>query len=91
LALEITCVVPDGIDPQNRVDRVGGPWGTKCEDAIIEEIENGCEYVVDIDGDLVDVVVARENGRRYLRTDPDLTVENELLSLMHCPEMAWER
>jgi hypothetical protein len=91
VALEITCVVPDGIDPQNRVDRVGGPWGSRSEDAIIDEIENGREYFIDIDGTLVDVVVARQDGRKYLRTDPDATLRNELLSLMHCPpEVAWE-
>jgi hypothetical protein len=89
--MEITCVVADGIDPQNRVDRVGGPWGSKCEDAIIEEIESGREYFVDIDGDLVDVVVVGQDGRKYLRTDPDATARNELLSLMRCPEAAWER
>jgi hypothetical protein len=87
VALEITCVVPDGIDPENRIDRVGGPWGSKSQDAIIEEIEHGREYFIDINGALVDVVVARDGDRKYLRTDPRLTVRNGLLALMHCPEV----
>jgi hypothetical protein len=86
LATEITCVVPDGSDPDNRIDSVGGPGWTKDEDTVIGEVEAGHEYFVEVDGARVTVVVIEEDsGRKYLRTDPDQTTENNLLSLPLCP------
>lgn len=86
MATEITCIVPDGSDPDNRIDKVGGPGWTKYEDTVIQEIENeGREYFVDVDGARVDVVVSQRDGRKYLRTDPDKTTKNNLLSLPECP------
>jgi hypothetical protein len=86
MATEITCIVPDGSDPDNRIDEVGGGDWQKSEDVVIREIENeGKEYFVDVDGAPVDVVVMERDGRKYLRTDPDQTTRNNLLSLPECP------
>lgn len=86
MATEITCIVPDGSDPDNRIDEVGGPGWKKEEDTVIREIENeGREYFVDVDNARVDVVVQERNGLKYLRTDPDKTTQNNLLSLPECP------
>jgi hypothetical protein len=86
MATEITCIVPDGSDPDGRIDEVGGAGWTKDEDTVIREIENeGREYFVDVDGARVDVVVSERDGHKYLRTDPDKTARNNLLSLPECP------
>lgn len=85
MATEITCIVPDGNDPDGRIDSVGGPWGTKTEDEVIAEIEAGAEYFVEVEGALVDVIVAERGSEKYLRTDPDETTANNLLSLPSCP------
>lgn len=86
MATEITCIVPDSSDPDERIDSVGGSGWTKSEDVVIEEIENeGREYFVDVDGQQVDVTVQERNGTKYLRTDPDKTTKNNLLSLPECP------
>ena len=85
MATEITCIVSDTSDSDHRIDSVGGPWGTKSELVVIAEIEAGAEYFVEVDGDLVDVHIDERDGRQYLRTDPDKTTENNLLSLPECP------
>jgi hypothetical protein len=86
MATEITCIVPDGSDPDNRIDEVGGPGWKKSEDTVIDEIDNqGRDYFVKVNGAQVDVVVRDREGRKYLRTDPDKTTENNLLSLPECP------
>lgn len=85
MATQITCITPDGSDPDRRIDRVGGSGWSKSEDAVIEEIDNEIEsYFVDVNGSQVDVVVAKREGTKYLRTDPDQTTENNLLSLPEC-------
>jgi hypothetical protein len=52
---------------------------------VIEEIEPGGDYFVEVDGALVDVVVADREGRKYLCTDPGKATTNNLRSLPACP------
>jgi hypothetical protein len=85
MAREITCIIRDGDDPDYRIDGVGGSWGSKGARTVIEEIEAGADYFVEVDGTLVDVVVAEQDGRKYLGTDPDRTTHNNLNSLPSCP------
>lgn len=85
MATEITCIVPDSGDPDQRIDSVGGPGWTKDTDTVIGEIEEGREYFVEVDLARVTVIIAERDGRKYLRTDPDETTENNLLSLSSCP------
>ncbi len=60
---------------------------TLSEDVVIGEIEDGANYYVEVGDERVLVVVAQQDGRKYLRTDPDKTTENNLLSLPHCPSV----
>jgi hypothetical protein len=85
MAIEITCIIPDSSDPDERIDSVGGLGWTKDEDTVIGEIEEGREYFVEVDSARVTVLVSERDGRKYLRTDPDETSENNLLSLPTCP------
>jgi hypothetical protein len=86
MATQITCIIPDSSDPDNRIDSVGGKDWTKSEDVVIAEIESGSEYFVEVDGASVSVEVdQRSNGTKFLRTDSDETTANNLLSLPTCP------
>lgn len=85
MAREITCIIREGDDPTNHLDGVGGTWGNKGARTVIEEIEAGGDYFVEVDGALVDVIVAEQDGHKYLRTDPGRTTANNLLSLPSCP------
>jgi hypothetical protein len=86
MATQITCIVPDSSDPDRRIDAVGGAGWQKSEDDVIEEIDGGREsYFVEVGGEKVDVVVAERGDTKYLRTDPDKTTANNLLSLPPCP------
>ena len=87
MAREITCIICDGDHPDNHLDGVGGTWGSKGARTVIEEVEAGADYFVEVDGALVDVIVAKQDGRQYLRTDPDRTTANNLLSLPSCPSI----
>ena len=86
MATRISCIIPDRTGPDSRIAGVGGLFGwTAREDVVIGEIEDGANYYVEVDDERVKVVVATErDGRKYLRTDPDKTEENGLLSLPRC-------
>ena len=59
MATQITCIVRDGDDPDNRIDSVGGSGWQKSEDTVIAEINSGEEsYFVEVEGDRVGVIVA---------------------------------
>jgi len=81
---EITCIIPDSQDRDGRIDGVGGPGWTKDEDTVIAEIENGATYYVEVDGRRVGVEVAEHDGRKFLKTEADGFVPNNLLSLPAC-------
>ena len=48
MALRITCIVPDGSDPDHRIAGVGGVGWTLSEDVVIGEIEDGANYYVEV-------------------------------------------
>jgi hypothetical protein len=86
LAKEITCVVPDGKDPDTQIEMVGGPGWRKTESYAIAEIEHfRRSFFVEVDATPVSVTVDEREGRKYLRTDPAQGTENQLLSLPPCP------
>ena len=83
MATEITCIVPDGSDPDRRIDAVGGDGWQKDEDTVIGEIEDGAEYYVEVDR-RVGVEIGTYEGRKYLKTENDGYPPNNLLSLPAC-------
>jgi hypothetical protein len=85
MATRISCIIPDAKDPTNRIVGVGGLFGwTEREGVVISEIEDGANYYVEIEDHRVAVVVAEQDGRKCLCTDPEKTEENSLLSLPRC-------
>lgn len=91
--LQIKCInkVPRN-DPNESIDYVGGVnqdgtrWKLTLANAIAG-IENGkWKFYVAINGQSVWVVVATSRaGNKYLKTEPDSSTSNNLLSLPECP------
>ena len=85
MAKQITCV---NKEPRNdihkQIENVGGTGWKITQDKAIEEIENGQEYEVTAGGVTAKVVIAKHEGHKYIRTDPDKTTANNLLALAEC-------
>ena len=82
MAIWISCIVPNDSDPDSRIAAVGGLCGwTEGEERVIDEIEDGANYCVEVEDERVDVVVVQHGGRKYLTTDPDHTTTNKLTFL----------
>lgn len=84
MATQITCIVPDGADPDHRIDKVGGPGRSKDEDTVIAEIRGGEDHFVEEGGHRVKVVIGDLYGRRHLKTVAAGRGDNNLLSLPRC-------
>lgn len=92
---QVTCIIPDGGDPDRRIDSIGGstggqntngPWKLKLDDAIAGiETGNWRFWTTDRQGNSVWVIVATRNGKKYLKTEADGEEPNNLLALPRCP------
>lgn len=79
-------------DRHERITHVGGDWGYNNARVVITEDEamrdintNTHSYFVrDARGDEAEVIVVRHHPKNYLRTDPDKTTADNLLSLPEC-------
>lgn len=89
---QITCIIPDGADSDRRIDSVGGAtggaggggWCIKL-DAAIKGIEEGkWRFWTIANGKSVWVIIAKRNGKKYLKTEADGDEPNNLLSLPRC-------
>lgn len=84
---QITCInKTDRTNPHERIRQVGGGGGWRTQtDEVIRQIEAGTDtYWVSVNGNRADVVVDTYNGRKYIRTEPDDSRQNNLLSLPEC-------
>lgn len=90
---QVKCIKKDDrYNPYERITHVGGSpgsdtsrWTWTLEHAI-QEIESGrWRLYVEVNNDLVWLVVASRNGRKYLKTQNDGDEPNNLLSLPECP------
>lgn len=90
--LQVMCITkwPTHRDPHERIQGIGGvDRGVRwwhLENVAIANIEaNRVDYFVSVNGRRVDVVVKTLRGRKFLTTEPDGYVPNNLLSLPECP------
>lgn len=91
--IQIMCInkIPR-LDPNESITHVGGVnsdgtrWRLSLQD-VISYIELGrYEFYVHVDGKAARVIVATSSaGNKYLKTEPDSTTRNNLLSLPECP------
>ena len=86
-SLQVTCVVPDETDADQRIDLIGGEgWRFFIDDAI-RRIDSGQNSFWAYRGRTrARIVVDKQSdGRRYLKTRSDSMAPNTLLSLPGCP------
>lgn len=84
---QVTCITKRGdhYDPHERIAGIGGDGWRKSEDEAIAEIEAGTNsFYVSVGGRSVRVIVARHNGRKYLKTEADGYSPDNLLALPEC-------
>jgi hypothetical protein len=91
-AYRVTHHRPDNSDPDRRIEGLGGPDSTtgvlwyRDIDFLIRGLEAGTYrlWTVDQAGNSVWVLVDQKNGRKFLRTQSDGIIPNNLLALPHC-------
>jgi hypothetical protein len=78
-------------DPHERIQNVGGlnsdnaRW-KQTVDTTIREIDSGeWEFYVSEAGRTVEVIVAKHNGHKYIKTEADGVQRDNLLALPECP------
>lgn len=90
---QVTCIIPDGRDADQRIDAIGsatggqggGSWRLLIDDAIARIEDGTYQFWTNANGQVADVVVARRaNGRKYLKTTADGVEPNNLLALQTC-------
>jgi Protein of unknown function (DUF3892) len=84
---QIACInKKDRYSASERITHVGGTWGKIPESEAINHIRLGIyTYHVKVGGVDVPVEVDYREGVPYLKTKPDWTKRNNLLSLPECP------
>ena len=88
---QIKCInKSDRTSAYERITHVGGfgttRWKLTLDDAIGKIERNEWRFYVSVNGDSVWVVVAvSAHGHKYLKTEPDGDMPNNLLSLPECP------
>lgn len=94
MANRVTCInKQDRDNPYESITHIGGYTDSKdsyfriTQDKAISQIESGkYRFYVNVDGDQVDVIVAKSRfGNKYLKTEADGDLPNNLLSLAECP------
>ena len=89
--IRVDCITkPDRYNPHKRILKLGGPnfgqpnrW-LMDEDDVIRWIEAGHTFYTQESGIRANVIIAYHNGRKYLKTDRDTTLKDNLLSLKSC-------
>ena len=90
---QVYCINKRGnhYDAHERISHIGGVnadgsrWKLPEDEAIKAIEDKKYEFFVSAGGKSVNVIVAKHNGRKYLKTDRDGYSPDNLLSLPECP------
>ena len=86
---QVTCINKRGshLDPHERIKNIGNStegWKLSEDDAI-RAIENFTDsFYTNVNGKIAEVIVAKHEGRKYLKTTADGYRPDNLLSLPEC-------
>jgi hypothetical protein len=91
---EVTCIEKPGghSNTHESISAIGGKNGDGTrwklsEDKAIKAIDEGTyQFYVTKNGKTVDVIVAKRNGTKFLKTIADGDIPDNLLSLEECPK-----
>ena len=88
---QVNCINKRGNhhNPHERIESIGGIYNglrwKMAENSAIFNIKYGLEeYYVMVDGKSVNVIIAKHEGREYLKTTADGYAPNNLLNLNEC-------
>ena len=91
-SVQIECInKTDRYNPHERIQSIGGRnadgtrWKLSVSQAIVYIENNTYSFYVSGGGAKVDVIIATNNGVKYLKTRNDDLQPNNLLSLPECP------
>jgi len=86
ISRQVKCInKTDRYNPHERIKNIGGDWGIISESLAINQIENGVyTYHVKVGYRDVKVIIALHSGHKYLKTEADTTLVDNLLSLKEC-------
>ncbi len=84
---QIKCITKtDRLHRHEKIKNIGGDWGKLSEAYAIALIENETfAYYITLEDYKAKVIIAEYEGRKYLKTDKDTLVLDNLLSLPECP------
>ncbi len=90
--VQISCInKTDRKDRWERISHVGGSnadntrWKMTEPDAIKAIEDDKYRFYTHVDGKSAWVVIATHNDRKYLKTEADTSIKDNLLSLPECP------
>ena len=83
---QVKCInKTDRTSRYERISHIGADWGKVAENAAITQIENGIfDYYVQVGLSKAKVIIGTHLGRKYLKTESDTTLIDNLLSLKEC-------
>jgi hypothetical protein len=84
---QVTCInKTDRSAAHERIENIGGSGWKHSEDDAIAYIENGTyDYYTHEDGEEAKVIIAKREGKKYLKTENDGEQPDNLLALPECP------
>jgi len=87
---QVTCIHKDHINPHERIESIGGidgshSWIMSEKDAISYIDNKQYSFFVFVGHRSVDLVVDERKGQKYLKTQEDGYIPDNLLSLPECP------
>jgi hypothetical protein len=85
MARQITCILTTSRNSREHITRVGGSWGNISRQDCADDIRFRRDtYFVIGGGRQVNVEAYQSNGVWYIKTYPDDTTKDNLLSLPDC-------
>ena len=86
ISRQVKCInKTDRTNRYERISHIGGEWGKIIESEAITQIENGTfDYYVQVGLSKAKVIISTHLGRKYLKTESDTTLVDNLLSLKEC-------